>query len=149
MQVPRIELMGVRMDPLQMDQAVAQLLAWTRTPGSRCRFVVTPNVDHVVLLQERKDLQAAYADAALILADGAPVVWASKLLGKPLPGRVPGSDLVPALFDEVPCLRTAQGLPAWRLPGVADQQVQQIQNAGPLFKLLELTVPLWALKRTK
>lgn len=136
MQVPRIELMGVRMDPLKMDQAVAQLLAWTRTPGSRCRFVVTPNVDHVVLLQERKDLQAAYADASLILADGAPVVWASKLLGKPLPGRVPGSDLVPALFDEVPAYEPLKVYLLGALPGVADRAAQQIQKRWPSVQVV-------------
>ena len=34
----------------------------------------------------------------MILADGHPIVWASRLLGRPLPERVPGSELVPELF---------------------------------------------------
>ena len=40
-----------------------------------------------------------YLSADLLLADGAPVVWASRLLGDKLPGRVTGADLMPALLE--------------------------------------------------
>ena len=62
-------------------------------------YIVTPNVDHTVLLQENDGLSKSYEEAHLILADGHPIVWASRLLRQPLPERVPGSELVPALFD--------------------------------------------------
>src|SRR4029078_9931378 len=88
---PRVEMLGTELDPLTMQQAVDTVLGWTRDPESRCRFVVTPNVDHIVLLQHHAGLQAAYEEADLILADGAPVVWASQLLGRRLPDRIPGS----------------------------------------------------------
>src|SRR5687768_7639096 len=98
----RVSLFGANIDPLDMSEAVERLLGWLgEAPGERCRFVVTPNVDHVVLLQHHAGLRAAYEDAALILADGWPVVAASRLLRRPLPERVPGSDLVPALFDAI------------------------------------------------
>jgi N-acetylglucosaminyldiphosphoundecaprenol N-acetyl-beta-D-mannosaminyltransferase len=60
--------------------------------------VVTPNVNHVVLLSRRPDFRAAYRAASLTLVDGAPLLWASRLLGRPLNGRVAGSDLGPAVF---------------------------------------------------
>jgi N-acetylglucosaminyldiphosphoundecaprenol N-acetyl-beta-D-mannosaminyltransferase len=56
--------------------------------------VVTPNVDHVVLLEDDARLRAAYESASLSLADGMPIVWASRLLGTPLREKVSGSDLV-------------------------------------------------------
>lgn len=96
----RQRLFGIYFDHLSMAGAVDQILAWCReAPPACCRYVVTPNVDHVVLFHERKALRAAYRDAALVLVDGMPVVWASRLLGRSLPGRVAGSDLVPALFE--------------------------------------------------
>src|SRR5947207_12805929 len=98
----RVELFGVEIDPLRMDQAVAQIGAWVADSEARCRFVVTPNVDHVVMLQHDAGLQRAYRDAGMVLVDGAPVLWSSRLLhpgGEGLPERVAGSDLVPALFD--------------------------------------------------
>ncbi len=86
-----------------MQEAVLVLRTWI-SESRKCRYVVTPNVDHAVLLQEHAGLRQSYRDAGLILADGHPIVWASRLLHQPLPERVPGSELVPKLFDsyEVP-----------------------------------------------
>jgi len=81
-----------------MSEAVDRIYTWVGSEKKECRFVVTPNVDHAVLFQEHAGLRKAYADAALVLADGMPVVAAARLLGHPLPERVAGSDLAPALF---------------------------------------------------
>ena len=96
----RQKLFGVEIDALNMDQAVEQVFTWIENPEKECQFVVTPNVDHTVILNENEELRRAYEDAGMVLADGHPVVLASKLLRKPLPERVPGSDLVPRIFDE-------------------------------------------------
>jgi N-acetylglucosaminyldiphosphoundecaprenol N-acetyl-beta-D-mannosaminyltransferase len=56
--------------------------------------VVTPNIDHVVLAEQNPEFREAYAKAALSFVDGMPLVWASKLLGVPLPERISGSDLI-------------------------------------------------------
>lgn len=61
-------------------------------------YVLTPNVDHVVLAEKSDALVAAYRDVFLSLADGMPVVWAARLLGHPLPEKVSGSDLVRPLL---------------------------------------------------
>jgi len=52
---------------------------------------VTPNVDHVVKFQKDPSLRDSYKDASLVVVDGKPVLWASKIL-KRLPETVPGSD---------------------------------------------------------
>jgi len=100
-QAPKRQLLGMEIDALTMEGAVDQLWAWIndgpQTEG--CRYVVTPNVDHAVLLEKNVDLQAAYRDAHMVLADGFPIVMASKLLNQPVPERVAGSELVPRLFD--------------------------------------------------
>jgi len=92
------KLFGIEIDALPMQDAVQRLRQWIDGDGLTCRLVVTPNVDHMVLLRENQDFLTAYLDADLILADGHPIVWASRLLGRPLPERVPGSELVPELF---------------------------------------------------
>src|SRR6267143_6568627 len=56
--------------------------------------VFTPNVDHVVVAETDSRLRTAYERVSLSLADGMPVVWASRLFGPRLPGKVSGSDLV-------------------------------------------------------
>ncbi len=59
--------------------------------------VVTPNVD--ILRRATCDIDAGrlLSSADLVLADGMPVVWAARLRGQRLPGRVPGSALGPLL----------------------------------------------------
>ena len=102
MLLPQINLFGMTIDALSMQETLDVLLHWLRaTPQAGCRYVVTPNVDHAVLYQSHVQLRDAYAGAALILADGAPIVAAARLLGRPLPERVAGSDLAPALFQRI------------------------------------------------
>jgi N-acetylglucosaminyldiphosphoundecaprenol N-acetyl-beta-D-mannosaminyltransferase len=133
----RVELMGMQLDPLTMAEAVATVLDWMAAPRSArgCRYVVTPNVDHIVLLQHHAGLQGAYGDADLILADGAPVVWASKLLGCSLPDRIPGSDLTPAIFAAAPadCMLKTYLLGA--MPGVAEVAAKNIEANWPQVRV--------------
>lgn len=96
---PKLQLFGYEVDAVRMPQAVDTVLSWINSPSDTCRYVVTPNVDHTVMYQERDDLRHAYADASMVLADGMPVVLASRLLGKPLPERVSGTDLVYSIFE--------------------------------------------------
>jgi N-acetylglucosaminyldiphosphoundecaprenol N-acetyl-beta-D-mannosaminyltransferase len=131
----RVELFGVSIDSLRMDEAVAQVLAWVADPAGRCRFVVTPNVDHIVMLQHHAGLKAAYRDAGMVLADGIPVLWSSRLLGQPLPQRVAGSDLVPRLFSAA---KDDQPLKVYLLGaalGVADRAALNIQRRWPAVQI--------------
>jgi N-acetylglucosaminyldiphosphoundecaprenol N-acetyl-beta-D-mannosaminyltransferase len=64
----------------------------------RPHYLVTANVDFLVQAAHDVELRRILFDAHLVLCDGTPLVWASKLLGNPLPERVAGSDLVPLLL---------------------------------------------------
>jgi N-acetylglucosaminyldiphosphoundecaprenol N-acetyl-beta-D-mannosaminyltransferase len=131
----RVPLFGVKVDAVTMSEATAIVAKWLAGPAPSCRYIVTPNVDHMVLLQEHHGLRAAYADASLVLADGWPVVAAAKLLGRPLPERVPGSDFVPALFG-------AASTPALRVfllgaaPGIAERAADRIHARWPTTRIV-------------
>ena len=124
---PRIELFGVEIDRLTMAEAVERLISLIDSSEEKCHFVVTPNVDHSVMLQKRGDLQAAYGEATLVLADGWPVVWASRWLGRPLPERVTGSDLTPALFDAASESRPLRVFLLGAAEGVGDRAAANIR----------------------
>ncbi|NOY29028.1 MAG: WecB/TagA/CpsF family glycosyltransferase [Planctomycetes bacterium] len=97
----KVQLFGMTIDGVDMSTAIKTVSQWCYGERrGRCQYVVTPNVDHAVMFQSNVGLRDAYGDASLVLADGAPVVLASRLLRKALPERVAGSDLVPALFEE-------------------------------------------------
>ena len=59
---------------------------------------VVVNVDKLVKASRDPGLQRIINDCALVNADGMPVVWAARLLGKPLKERVAGIDLFEALM---------------------------------------------------
>jgi len=94
---PPVVILGVTFDPLTLGSAVDRIEAMigTRQP----HYVVTPNVDFLVQARRDAELHGILVRADLVLCDGEPLVWASRLLGRALPGRVAGSDLVPLLLQ--------------------------------------------------
>ncbi len=89
---------GIEIDPITPRHAIARIAALARTRGRHT--VVTPNLDHVIRLRSDCAFRDAYAAASLVLADGMPLVWLSRLGNAPLPGRVAGADLIqPALVE--------------------------------------------------
>lgn len=125
---PRQQMFGINIDVLNMKQAVERVYSWLEQSENRCRFVVTPNVDHVVQYQENPELRAAYQKASLVVADGWPLVMASRLFGKALPERVPGSDLVPNLFSAASNDRPLRVFLLGAAPGVAIRAAEQIHR---------------------
>lgn len=132
----KTKLFGMEIDPLDMPQAVKQVLSWVDDGERRCRYVVTPNVDHAVMFQENAGLRDAYRDASLVLADGAPVVWAARLLRRAIPGRVAGSDLTPAIFAAAMNSRPLTTFLLGAAPGVAGRAAERIEARWPAVQVV-------------
>lgn len=92
---------NVPIHPVRFGEAMELIASWVGE--NRFRLVVTPNVDHIINLQRNAEFMRVYREvASLALADGQPVLWAARYLGLPIPEKVSGSDLLPAL-----CARAA------------------------------------------
>jgi N-acetylglucosaminyldiphosphoundecaprenol N-acetyl-beta-D-mannosaminyltransferase len=93
---PSIAILGVPFDNVTTAEAVAMIeqMVASRRP----HYLVTANVDFLVQARVDVELRRILFDAHLVLCDGTPLLWASRLLGNPLPERVAGSDLVPLLI---------------------------------------------------
>jgi N-acetylglucosaminyldiphosphoundecaprenol N-acetyl-beta-D-mannosaminyltransferase len=137
------KLFGIDIDNVGMVQAVDNLRDWIQAdqPATGCRYVVTPNVDHAVLLQENAQLRAAYDEASLILADGHPIVWASHLVRSPLPERVPGSELVPKLFDAFEASGELKVFLLGAAEGVAFRAAENMKERWPRVKTVGIYSP--------
>lgn len=92
-----IVILGVPFDNVTTAQTVASIedMVESRQP----HHLVTANVDFLVQSLHDVELHRILTDAHMVLCDGMPLVWASRLLGNPLPERVAGSDLVPLLIE--------------------------------------------------
>lgn len=92
----RIEMMGCQIDNLSMAETLETIERFIQTGQPHQHVVV--NVDKLVKASRDEKLRRIINDCPLINVDGMPVVWASRLLGKPLKERVAGVDLFESLM---------------------------------------------------
>ncbi len=92
---PAVTLSGVRLDAITEVQCIAHIL--DELDLGHGGMLVTPNLDHLQRCKKNLAFSALVAEADLVVADGMPLVWASKLQGTPLPERVAGSNLITTL----------------------------------------------------
>ena len=87
--------MNIFVDNLTMEEAVHEIDVLIKT--EKRSYVVTPNVDHIVRLENDIEFKKVYDHASLVLTDGMPLVWYSRMGGTPIKEKVSGSDLFPAV----------------------------------------------------
>jgi N-acetylglucosaminyldiphosphoundecaprenol N-acetyl-beta-D-mannosaminyltransferase len=93
----RVDLMGLPVDQLTEIDTIATVLEAVRAGRGGCLF--TPNLHHMQAYangsdREVYDRSSKLPGARLVVADGMPLIWASRLRGTPLPERVAGSNLI-------------------------------------------------------
>ena len=91
-----VDLFGLTIDALSMDETVARI-DWLIAQGG-VHQQVSVNVDKVVKSRTDPRLGDIINTSDVVNADGQPIVWASRLLGRPLPERVTGVDLMQRLI---------------------------------------------------
>lgn len=93
-----VEILGVRIDSVYTREAVATALRLAA--ADRGSYIVTPNAEIVMASLKHPGLKQALAFADLSVGDGVGVLWASRFLGRPLPEKVNGIDLMLELLKE-------------------------------------------------
>ena len=93
----RVYVAGCPVDSISLDEAVRELTC--RLEERQKTHVVFVNAAKVVQYRKSSELRTAMARADLLLADGVPIVWASKLQKASLPGRVNGTDLMERMLQ--------------------------------------------------
>ena len=88
----RVRFGRLWVDALAFDDALDAVRDLVRRGEGGAIF--TPNVDHVVMADEHAGLRRAYRRASLSFADGMPLVWTSRLLGRRIPEKLSGSDMI-------------------------------------------------------
>jgi N-acetylglucosaminyldiphosphoundecaprenol N-acetyl-beta-D-mannosaminyltransferase len=131
----------VRVDAVTCGEALDSVEALVKSGKGGAVF--TPNVDHVVIAHEDARMRDAYARVDLSLADGMPLLWASRMLGAGLPEKVSGSDFTPLLLERA----AARG---WRVyfvggaPGVAVRAQEILVEQLPGLNVVGVDAPRFA-----
>jgi len=124
----RINVMGVSFSPVDMDGAVdrAMELIAQRSRG----WVVTPNPEIVMAAQKNAHMADAAEKAALVLADGIGVIYAAKILGTPLPAKVPGCDFAQNVMARL-AKKGGSVFLFGAKPGVAELAAENLRKSYP------------------
>lgn len=135
----RVNICGVEVDRYSFDEVV-EAIAKHAISKRHPEYVVTPNAQHIVLVQKDTKFREVYHHAFLAVPDGVPLLWAAQLFKTPLSGRVNGTDL----FEHLCRISAERGLNVFLLggrPGVAQKTMQILQAKYPQLKIVGTYCP--------
>lgn len=93
----RIKFLNIYIDNMTMSEVIAKIDELIQE--RRCAYVVTPNLDHIVIMENDEEFFEIYQNANLIVTDGKPLIWISRFLGNPIKEKISGSDLFPKMCE--------------------------------------------------
>ena len=126
--LPRVPIGDVMVHAIREAECVDHVMK--ELAAGRGGWIATVNLDHLWRLRRCPQFAAAYREVTVVVADGTPLVWASRLQGAPVPERVAGSDLIHSLTKAA----GARGRRVFLLggnPGTAEAAAARLQAASP------------------
>jgi N-acetylglucosaminyldiphosphoundecaprenol N-acetyl-beta-D-mannosaminyltransferase len=138
LKAPTVPLMGVRVDCVTERQVTTHIISSIRAGIGG--WIATPNVDHLRIISEQPDLLRMVNQASLRVADGIPLVWASRLQGVALPEKISGAGL--ALSLAAAAARAGKSI--FLLggdPGDAEAAAAVLKHLNPDLKIAGLMCP--------
>ena len=126
-------LFGIPVAKVTESEAVERIIAMAKS-RQKAAFVATLNVDFVANAVSgwpfggNDELWGYLKQADLVTADGMPIVALSRILRQPLPERVTGADMVPAILRRC----AEEGLSVYVLGGDRDAVEEAFEKSGCL-----------------
>lgn len=116
-----ISVLGIPVDNVTMEEAIKKVQYFLEkySENDGVKTIYTPNSEIMMAAQRDEELKNILCTGSMLIADGAGVVLAAKILGYTLPERVAGYDLVENVFSTF----AVKGLRVFLLgakPGVAE-----------------------------
>ncbi len=137
-ELPQVDLMGIQLAAFNEKECVQTVLMLLgRGRGGN---LLTMNLDHARRYFSGGPCRVDYDNATIRVADGMPVVWASRLSGSPLPERITGSNLIFSLTEAA----AKNGHPVYFLggnPGTAQKSADLLKAANPKLVVAGVDCP--------
>lgn len=124
----KTDVLGVSFDNVTPEEAVSLGAELLNGPGTA--YVVTPNPEFLLEARQNERFRADLAGAKLTLADGIGVIYAARILGTPLKGKVTGIGFAGGLMAEM----ARSGKRLYLLgakPGVAEAAAARLAEQYP------------------
>lgn len=129
---------GLPLAPLTHDQLLEELTGLIA--AGEPAYFITANLNYAMLTHRHEDLREVNRRAAFVVADGLPLVWASRRRRPSLPERVAGSDLIFSMSR----LAAERGYRLFLLgaaPGVADAAAANLRARYPGLQIVGVEAP--------
>src|SRR5580692_3191448 len=139
-EVARIAVGHALIDNCSSEEVCAAIIAHAKNRGKPA-FVITPNAQHIVLLEKERRLQEVYDRADLVIPDGISLLIAARLYGRTLQQRIAGVDIFKVLCG----LAAEADLQVFLLggrPGSAELAAAALKADYPNLKCLTYCPPL-------
>jgi len=136
--IERVSVWGLPLARLTCGQtldAVDRLIA-----RGQPSYFITANLHYAMLSDRNPRLAEVNRRAALVVADGMPLVWYSRLLRRPLPERVAGSDVI-YLLSERAAERGHRLFLLGGAEGVAEQAAAELCRLYPGLQIAGVEAP--------
>ena len=138
--VARIGVGHALIENCSSQEVCEWIVAHARNAGEPA-FVITPNAQHIVLLENDRRLQDVYAHADLVIPDGISLLIAARLYGRSLQQRIAGVDI----FKDLCTCAAETGLHVFLLggrPGSAELAATVLQSNNPGLQCTTYCPPL-------
>lgn len=134
----RVNILGTSVSTYDLPQTVNEIKSAIKS-NQKIRISVTP-VNCILWARENASLRTIYNSADFTTADGVPLVWASRILGNPIQGRVTGLDLLPE-FARVSAKENFSFFFLGAAEGVGEQLGNKLQKEYPGLRIAGVYSP--------
>jgi N-acetylglucosaminyldiphosphoundecaprenol N-acetyl-beta-D-mannosaminyltransferase len=142
---PTVILRGIPFSCVTEDQLVERILHGAEL--GRAGWIITPNLDILRLATKDPAIRALLLRADILVADGMPLVWASRFQRTPLPERVAGSHIIWSISEGA----ARRGRSVFLLggaPGAADQCARVLRERFPSLAITGTYCPPFGFEKS-
>ena len=142
----KVELLNVHVNNLTMHEALSEIEKYIKQDTKS--YVVAVNVDVIMKIEQDQYLRDITNYANMVLVDGKPLVWISKLYKRPIKEKISGSDLVPQLCR----ISAIQGYTIFILggrDGVAQKAKKNLEKSYPGIIIVGCYSPPFGFERDR
>jgi len=124
----KVNILGVYVDMVNIDEAADKIMSFLDT--DKFHKIFTPNSEIIMAAYENAEFCEILNDADLLTADGIGVVYASRILGKPISERAAGFDITKKVLGKI----AQSGHKVFFFggkPGVCDKAKENVEKEFP------------------
>lgn len=139
-------LLNTYVNNVSMEETIAEIEQMIASDGKH--YIIPINVDVVMKIEKDAYLKQIVNEAHMVLVDGKPLIWVSKLHKQAVKAKISGSDLVPLLSETA----ADKGYRIFILggkEGVAEQAKSELEKKYPTIQIVGTYAPPFGFEKDK